>query len=124
VAWLLGDAGSHHLGASGVVSGLVFLLLALGLLRRDRPSVAAAMLALALFGGALLGVLPREPGISWQSHLGGAIAGVVGGWWMRAADPLPARVRYSWEDEVEEDEELEAPADMAVTRLPPRGDWG
>lgn len=101
-AWALGGAGSHHLGASGVVSGLVFMLLALGLLRRDRPSVAAAMLALALFGGALLGVLPREPGISWQSHLGGAIAGAFGGWLLRAADPLPPRKRYSWEDEAED----------------------
>ncbi|MFZ5656355.1 MAG: rhomboid family intramembrane serine protease [Pseudomonadota bacterium] len=102
-AWALGMPGSHHLGASGVVSGLVFMLLTLGLLRRDRPSVAAAMLALVLFGGALLGVLPREPGISWQSHLGGAMAGAFGAWLLRAADPLPPRVRYSWEDEVDED---------------------
>lgn len=127
-AWLLGAAGSHHLGASGVVSGLVFMLLMLGLLRRDRPSIAAAMLALALFGGALLGVLPREPGISWQSHLGGAIAGAFGGWLLRAADPLPPRVRYSWEDEVEADESQPAfePVRVEAVRITPprRNDWG
>lgn len=131
-AWALGDAGSHHLGASGVVSGLVFMLLMLGLLRRDRPSVAAAMLAMVLFGGALLGVLPREPGISWQSHLGGAVAGVFGAWLLRAADPLPPRVRYSWEDESEDDELLSSIEPMhepmrveAVRIAPPRRvDWG
>ena len=35
-AWLLGDAGSHHLGASGLTHGLMFLVFILGLLRRDR----------------------------------------------------------------------------------------
>lgn len=117
-AWVLGDAGSHHLGASGVVSGLVFMLLVLGLLRRDRPSVAAAMLALMLFGSALLGVLPREPGVSWPSHLGGAIAGAFGGWLLRAADPLPPRKRYSWEDEAEEDLALEQGTDAEPPRAP------
>lgn len=122
-AWWLGDAGSHHLGASGVVNGLVFLLVVLGLLRRDRPSVAAMLVALTLFGSALLGVLPREPGISWQSHLGGAVAGAFGGWLLRAADPLPARVRYSWEEEAEPDPAIAQ--DPATPSLPPsRPDWG
>lgn len=102
-AWWLGDAGSHHLGASGVVSGLLFMLMTLGLLRRDRPSVAAAMLATLLFGGMLLSVLPREPGISWQSHLGGAVGGVIAALLWRHADPMPPRRRYSWEDEDEDD---------------------
>ncbi|GAB2518239.1 rhomboid family intramembrane serine protease [Lysobacter humi (ex Lee et al. 2017)] len=122
-AWWLGVPGSRHLGASGVVSGLVFLLVMLGLLRRDRPSVAAMLVALTLFGSALLGVLPREPGISWQSHLGGAVAGAFGGWLLRAADPLPALVRYSWEDEPESD--LAIAEDPATPSLPPsRPDWG
>lgn len=130
-AWWLGDPGSHHLGASGLVNGLVFMLVALGLLRRDRPSIAAAMIALALFGGALLGVLPREPGISWQSHLGGAVAGAFGGWLLRAADPLPPRKRYSWEDEAEvdgmdgDDAAFMDPMRFDAVRIAPRrGDRG
>ncbi|TCZ83084.1 rhomboid family intramembrane serine protease [Lysobacter sp. N42] len=126
-AWALGTPGSHHLGASGVASGLVFMLLTLGLLRRDRPSVAAAMLALVLFGGALLGVLPREPGVSWQSHLGGAVAGVLAAWLLRAADPQPPRVRYSWEDEVDEDDTPAIePVRVEAVRIAParRGDGG
>lgn len=120
-AWLLGDAGSHHLGASGVTHGLMFLLVAQGLLRRDRPSVAAAMIAFLLFGGMLLTVLPREMGVSWQSHLGGAIGGAIGALAFFRADPLAPRRRYSYEDDEDAvtalDEELEAPAPSDVPVL-------
>jgi membrane associated rhomboid family serine protease len=100
-AWLLGEAGSHHLGASGLTHGLMFLVFTLGLLRRDRPSVAAAMIAFFLYGGMLLTVLPREAGVSWQAHLGGAVAGIAAAWLFRRSDPLPPRRRYSWEIEDE-----------------------
>ncbi|HEX2082464.1 MAG TPA: rhomboid family intramembrane serine protease [Xanthomonadaceae bacterium] len=100
-AWLLGDPGSRHLGASGLTHGLMFLIFALGLLRRDRPAIAAAMLAFLFYGGMLLTVLPREPGVSWQAHLGGAVAGLLAAWLFRRSDPLPARRRYSWEIEEE-----------------------
>ena len=96
-AWLLGDAGTWHLGASGLTHGLMFLVFALGLLRRDRPAIAAAMIAFFLYGGMLLTVLPHEPGVSWQAHLGGALAGLLAAWWFRDRDPLPPRRRYSWE---------------------------
>lgn len=108
-AWLLGMHGSVHLGASGLAHGLGFLLFALGLLRRDRPAVAAGMIAFMLYGGMLLTILPREAGISWESHLGGALAGLLAAWLFRRADPLPPRKRYSWELE-EEAERLAAEA--------------
>ncbi|MCI4568039.1 rhomboid family intramembrane serine protease [Lysobacter sp. CFH 32150] len=108
-AWLLGEPGTHHLGASGVTHGLMFLVFTLGLLRRDRPAIAAAMIAFFLYGGMLLTVLPQEPGVSWQSHLGGALAGLVAAWLFRRSDPLPPRKRYSWELE----EELAAEAARA-----------
>ena len=101
-AWLLGDAGSYHLGASGLGHGLLFLVFVLGLLRRDRASIATAMIALFLYGGMLLTVLPRELDVSWQSHLGGAVAGVVAAFAFRRRDPQPPRRRYSWEIEEEQ----------------------
>lgn len=100
-AWLLGDPGTRHLGASGLTHGLMFLVFALGLLRRDRPAIAAAMLAFLFYGGMLLTVLPREAGVSWQAHLGGAVAGIVAAWLFRRSDPLPPRRKYSWEIEEE-----------------------
>ena len=105
-AWLLGAAGSYHLGASGVTHGLGFLLFTLGVLRRDRAAIAATCLAFFFYGGMLLTVLPREAGISWESHLGGAIAGVACAFALRRRDPMLPRRRYSWEIE----EELEAEA--------------
>src|SRR4249919_4187178 len=100
-AWWLGEPGSHHLGASGVLQGLAYLVVVLGLLRRDRPSIAAAMIALTFSGGMLVAVLPHDPGVSWQSHLGGAIGGVVSAFLFRHADPPAPRQRYSWEFEDE-----------------------
>ncbi|RDZ26618.1 rhomboid family intramembrane serine protease [Lysobacter silvisoli] len=120
-AWLLGSAGSHHLGASGLTHGLMFLVFVLGLLRRDRPSIAAAMIAFMFYGGMLLTILPREPGVSWQAHLGGAVAGVIAAFLFRLSDPLPPRKRYSWEDEEEQiaalDAELEPPSPREVPVL-------
>jgi membrane associated rhomboid family serine protease len=109
-AWLLGEEGSHHLGASGVTHGLMLLVFTLGLLRRDRAAIAAGMIAFLFYGSMLLTVLPGEPGISWQSHLGGATGGIIAALLLRLSDPLPARPRYSWEDE----DDLEA---MAAARL-------
>jgi len=103
-AWLLGTAGEHHLGASGVTHGLGFLVFALGLLRRDRAAIAAGMLAFLFYGGMLLTVFPQEAGVSWQSHLGGALGGVVCAFLFRNADPMPPRRKYSWELEEEEAE--------------------
>jgi membrane associated rhomboid family serine protease len=120
-AWLLGDPGTRHLGASGVTHGLMFLVFVLGLLRRDRASIAAAMLAFMFYGGMLLTILPREPGVSWQAHLGGAIAGVLAAWLLRRTDPPSPRKRYSWEDEEETiaplSDELEPPAPRDVPVL-------
>ena len=98
-AWLLGNAGSHHLGASGVTHGLGFLVFMLGLLRRDRAAIAAGMLAFLFYGGMLMTILPREAGVSWESHLGGALGGVIAAFLFRRADPQQPKPKYSWEIE-------------------------
>ncbi|MEO6103199.1 MAG: rhomboid family intramembrane serine protease [Pseudoxanthomonas sp.] len=125
-AWLLGDAGSHHLGASGVTHGLMFLLFTLGLLRRDRAAIATGMIAFFFYGGMLLTVLPHEPGVSWQSHLGGALGGIIAALLFRKLDPVLPRKRYSWEDEEENlsplEDELEPPAPREVPVLWHRDD--
>lgn len=101
--WLIGRP-SFHIGASGVTHGLMFFVFVSGLIRRDRTSIAAAMLTFTFFGGMLLTILPREEGISFEYHLSGAIAGVLCAILMRRRDPAPPRRKYSWEIE----EELEA----------------
>ncbi len=113
--WLIGRP-SFHIGASGVTHGLLFLLLFLGLLRRDRAAIAAALIAFFFYGGMLLTVLPREAGVSWEYHLSGAVAGIVAAFLWRRADPQPPRQRYSWEDE----EDAGDPLDDTDTLEPPR----
>lgn len=123
-AWLLGQPGSHHLGASGVTHGLGFLVFVLGLLRRDNAAIAAGMLAFLFYGGMLLTILPQEAGVSWESHLGGALAGIIAAFLFRRSDPLPARRKYSWEleEEIEREQaardrdafEVRAPDDVPV----------
>lgn len=107
-AWLLGQPGSHHLGASGITHGLMFLVFVLGLLRRDRASIAAGMIAFLFYGGMLMTILPREAGVSWQSHLGGALAGILSAFLFRNSDPMPPRVKYSWEIEEEQTQQQAA----------------
>lgn len=118
-AWLLGDLGSRHLGASGLTHGLMFLVFVLGLLRRDRPAIAAGLIAFLFYGSMLITILPHEPGVSWQSHMGGAFAGILSALLFRLSDPMAARKRYSWEDEDEDD--LAPVRDSDLEPPPPQG---
>ena len=113
--WLIATGG-FHIGASGVTHGLGFLLFTLGILRRDRPAIAAALIAFFFFGGMVLSVLPHELGVSWEYHLSGALSGVIAGILSRHADPPPPRRRYSWEDEPE------LPPEADASLEPPRPD--
>jgi len=116
--WLIAPAGGAHLGASGVIHGLGFMVFALGLLRRDRPAIAAAMIAFFFFGSMLLTILPQELGVSWEYHLCGALAGLLAAVLWRRADPAPPRRRYSWEDEPETDPDADVLEPPSPTDVP------
>jgi hypothetical protein len=98
--WLIGRHSVHY-GASGVAHGLMFFLFVLGALRWDRRAIAVALVSFFLFGTMILTVLPREAGISWESHLAGAVAGALAAVLWRKLDPAPPRRKYSWELEEE-----------------------
>ncbi len=97
--WLFGR-DSVHIGASGIAYGLVAYILVAGLLRRDRRAIAASLLVCFMYGALVWGVLPIEPGASWETHLAGSLTGIVCALVFRRVD-IPPRVRYSWEIEPE-----------------------
>lgn len=97
LVWLFAHGG-NHIGASGVIYGLVGYIFVAGLLRRDRRAVAASMLVAFMYGSLAWGVLPINPAHSWETHLAAMVTGVVLALVYRNRDNLP-RVRYSWEDE-------------------------
>lgn len=74
--WLLGVEGSRHIGMSGVIYGLAFFLLGSALFTRHRVPVLIAVFVVVLYGTMAEGFLPKQ-GISWQSHLYGALCGVA-----------------------------------------------
>ncbi len=86
-----------HIGASGVVYGFVSFLFFSGIFRRDNTSIALALVITFLYGGLVWGMIPGWKGISWESHLFGAITGLIAAYLFRKIDP--PKKKYDWEDE-------------------------
>ena len=103
--WLFAHEGTH-VGASGLVYGMVSYIFVAGLIRRDRRAIAASLLVSFMYGTLAWGVLPIQPGVSWETHLAAALIGVGMAILLRNLD-VPPRVRYAWEDQpdVGEDED-------------------
>jgi membrane associated rhomboid family serine protease len=74
--WLFGSPGVH-IGASGLIFGYLGFLLLRGYFERNIPSILLSLIVGFLYGGALWGVLPTVPGISWEGHLFGFIGGGI-----------------------------------------------
>jgi membrane associated rhomboid family serine protease len=77
--WLLGRSNSVHVGASGLVYGLVAFFIVAGWLERRFVSLGIAIIVAFLYGGSLFwSVLPGlDHHTSWDGHLFGAIAGAA-----------------------------------------------
>lgn len=83
--WLIGRGGTGvhpviHIGASGVIYGLVTYLIAAAWWLRSWSSFLWAVAILFLYGGIFYGMLPQPGIISWEGHLAGAFAGVFVAW--------------------------------------------
>lgn len=77
MVWLLGDGNHIHIGASGVIFGLIGFLMLLGAFRREWTALAISAAVLLIYGGALQSLFIYMPGTSWSGHFFGFISGVL-----------------------------------------------
>ncbi len=68
---------SYHIGASGLVYSLALFVFVSGVIRKHPRLIAISLLVVFLYGSMLWGIFPIKDRISWESHLMGALSGIV-----------------------------------------------
>ncbi|GII66969.1 hypothetical protein Skr01_70540 [Sphaerisporangium krabiense] len=81
--WFLSAPGGLTVGASGLVFGYFGYVVTRGLFDRHILDIALGLGVALLYYSLIWGVLPGQPGISWQGHLFGLIGGVLAAWTLR-----------------------------------------
>ena len=76
LTWILARP-SLHIGLSGVIFGYWGFVSINGLFERSLRSILISFIALFFYGGMVFGVMPTSSGVSFESHLFGAISGVM-----------------------------------------------
>ena len=84
LTWLTGFGVT--VGASGVIFGWLAFLLFRGFFARSGRQIVLAVVLFLIYGGVLWGVIPGTPGVSWQAHLFGALAGILAARFVASAD--------------------------------------
>ncbi len=102
--WAFARPNVIHIGASGVVYGLVSFVFWTGLFRRNVKSIILALIMVFLYSGLFLGVFPTKEGISWESHLFGGIVGIIIAYFMRNNREDDEEETDPWKDEKASDE--------------------
>ena len=100
---------AYHIGASGLAFGMLFFIFTIGVLRWERRNIAISLLVFFLYGGMISGVIPGEQEISFESHLSGALIGILLAFLLRHRDPESPRKHYSWEHEETESDDYDWP---------------
>jgi len=81
--WLFGKSHTVHIGASGVIFGLIGYLLAIGLFRRELLALVVSIAVASYYGWVLCSLFVVLPGVSWTGHFFGFAAGVFAAWLTR-----------------------------------------
>ena len=89
----------YHIGASGIAYGLVAFIFWMGIFIRNRLSIVLALVMVFLYSGMFLGVVPTDDGISWESHLLGALSGIAVAYLLKSHLPEPEPEEEKWEEE-------------------------
>ncbi len=77
LTWLIARPDSIHIGASGYIYGLLGYALFIGVFQRKLSNILFSSAFFFLYGGALWGLLPINPFVSWEGHVSGFVAGAL-----------------------------------------------
>ncbi len=91
VLWLIGRP-LWHIGASGLVYGLIAWFPAMALMRRNYSYTVLSLVVFIYYGSAIWGLLPADPGISYEGHISGLLSGILAAYLLRRqvpSDPKP-----------------------------------
>lgn len=78
--WLFGRPQTIHVGASGLIYGLIAFLIVSGFTEKRLSAIVIAIFVGVTYGATLVGgILPIsvDAGVSWDGHLFGAIGGAI-----------------------------------------------
>ncbi|MHC1730044.1 MAG: rhomboid family intramembrane serine protease [Syntrophobacteraceae bacterium] len=78
--WLFGTPNTVHVGASGIIFGLVGYLLAIGFFRRELLALLVSIAVACYYGWALFSLFIVLPGVSWAGHFFGFGSGILAAW--------------------------------------------
>jgi len=92
--WVIGRP-SMHIGASGLIYVLASFIFFKGVFTKYFRLVALSLIIVFLYGSMVWYVFPVKEGISWEGHLGGAIAGLFFALYFRKDMPRPKK--YDWQ---------------------------
>lgn len=76
-------SSANTLGSSILIFGFFGYLVGRGIFERRLIDIGIAIAVVLFYGTMLFGVIPGEPGISWQGHLFGLIGGILASWFLR-----------------------------------------
>jgi hypothetical protein len=108
---VIGDQGTNHIGASGLVYAFVFFLVTHAFFTRNKEMLGAAFVLIFLYGGLIYGLFPDYgkligKNISWEGHLAGALSGIFFGMIYRKEGPQ--QPMFFVEDDDDDDDDPDA----------------
>ena len=98
--WFFGRS-SFHIGISGVIYSQLFFLFFSGVFRRDSRLLTVALLVVFIYGSMIWGIFPYDWKISYESHLSGALVGVVLSRYYKDENATFLKKKTQWEIEEE-----------------------
>ena len=98
---------AYHIGLSGVIYSLLFFIFFSGVFRKDKRLLTVALFVVFLYGSMVWGIFPYDWTISFESHLFGALTGIILAYFSRKEESTFKSQKTQWE--IEEELGIEPP---------------